>query len=94
MPSTLPLTGPTSEPDENNPARQLRLGFDTAGRVLEIIVLRFSQSHTTLAAAEEDVAGCPVRPVPQRELSSTTVGRRSLACACVRPPDLCRPDDC
>jgi hypothetical protein len=28
-----------SEPDENSLARQLRLGFDSAGRLLEIIVL-------------------------------------------------------
>ena len=26
---------------EDGPARQLRLGFDTSGRLLEVVVLRF-----------------------------------------------------
>lgn len=34
-----------SEPDENDPARQLRLGFDTSGRLLEIVVLQFDSGN-------------------------------------------------
>lgn len=30
-----------AELDEDHPSRQLRLGFDAAGRVLEVVVLRF-----------------------------------------------------
>lgn len=30
-----------SDLDVGSPARQLRLGFDAAGRVLEVVVLRF-----------------------------------------------------
>lgn len=40
-----------SEPDEDSPARQLRLGFDTAGRVLEIIVLRFDSGNELIIHA-------------------------------------------
>lgn len=40
-----------SEPDEGSPARQLRLGFDTAGRVLEIIVLRFDSGNELIIHA-------------------------------------------
>lgn len=40
-----------SEPDEHNPARQLRLGFDTAGRILEIIVLRFDSGNELIIHA-------------------------------------------
>jgi hypothetical protein len=31
--------------DDDSPARQLRLGFDTAGRILEVVVLRFDSGH-------------------------------------------------
>jgi len=31
--------------DENNPARQLRLGFDTRGRLLETVVLVFDSGN-------------------------------------------------
>lgn len=31
--------------DENNPSRQLRLGFDTEGRLLETIVLVFDSGN-------------------------------------------------
>jgi hypothetical protein len=30
-----------SDLDDDSPARQLRLGFDSAGRLLEVVVLRF-----------------------------------------------------
>ena len=30
-----------SDLDDDSPARQLRLGFDTTGRLLEVVVLRF-----------------------------------------------------
>lgn len=40
-----------SEPDENSPARQLRLGFDTAGRLLEIIVLHFDSGNELIIHA-------------------------------------------
>jgi len=40
-----------SEPDEDNPAHQLRLGFDTAGRLLEIIVLHFDSGHELIIHA-------------------------------------------
>jgi hypothetical protein len=31
--------------DDDSPARQLRLGFDTAGRILEVVVLRFDSGN-------------------------------------------------
>ena len=31
--------------DDDSPARQLRLGFDTAGRILEVVVLRFDTGN-------------------------------------------------
>lgn len=31
--------------DDDSPARQLRLGFDTAGRLLELVVLRFDSGN-------------------------------------------------
>lgn len=34
-----------SDLDDDSPARQLRLGFDTAGRLLEVVVLRFDSGH-------------------------------------------------
>lgn len=34
-----------SDLDEDSPARQLRLGFDTAGRLLELVVLRFDSGN-------------------------------------------------
>jgi len=40
-----------SEPDENSPARQLRLGFDTAGRLLEIIMLHFDSGNELIIHA-------------------------------------------
>lgn len=40
-----------SEPDEGNPARQLRLGFDTAGRLLEIILLHFDSGNDLIIHA-------------------------------------------
>ncbi len=40
-----------SEPDENHPARQLRLGFDTSGRLLEIIVLQFDSGNELIIHA-------------------------------------------
>lgn len=33
------------ELDENSPARQLRLGFDTRGRLLEVVVLVFDSGN-------------------------------------------------
>lgn len=40
-----------SEPDEDSPARQLRLGFDTRGRLLGLIVLRFDSGNELLMHA-------------------------------------------
>lgn len=40
-----------SEPDEDNPARQLRLGFDTTGRMLEIVVLHFDSGNELIIHA-------------------------------------------
>jgi len=37
--------------DEDSPARQLRLGFDSSGRVLEIVVLRFDSGEELLIYA-------------------------------------------
>ncbi|MEJ7833538.1 MAG: hypothetical protein WKF79_11520 [Nocardioides sp.] len=37
--------------DENSPARQLRLGFDAAGRLLEVVVLRFDSGNELLIHA-------------------------------------------
>ncbi len=34
-----------SELDEDSPARQLHLGFDSAGRLLEVVVLRFDSGN-------------------------------------------------
>lgn len=34
-----------SELDDDSPARQFRLGFDTAGRLLELVVLRFDSGN-------------------------------------------------
>lgn len=34
-----------SDLDDDSPARQLRLGFDTAGRLLELVVLRFDSGN-------------------------------------------------
>lgn len=34
----------TSDLDDDSPARQLRLGFATAGRLLELVVLRFDSA--------------------------------------------------
>jgi len=31
--------------DDNSPARQLRLGFDTSGRLLELVVLIFDSGN-------------------------------------------------
>lgn len=40
-----------SDLDEDSPARQLRLGFDTAGRLLEVVVLRFDSGNELLIHA-------------------------------------------
>jgi hypothetical protein len=37
--------------DDDSPARQLRLGFDTAGRLLEIVVLRFDSGNELIIHA-------------------------------------------
>ena len=37
--------------DENSPARQLRLGFDATGRLLEVVVLRFDSGNELLIHA-------------------------------------------
>lgn len=37
--------------DEEHPARQFRLGFDPAGRLLELVVLRFDSGHELLIHA-------------------------------------------
>ena len=37
--------------DEDSPARQLRLGFDSAGRLLEAVVLRFDSGEEPLIHA-------------------------------------------
>ena len=34
-----------AELDEENPARDFRLGFDGVGRLLELVVLRFDSGH-------------------------------------------------
>ena len=34
-----------AEVDEDNPAREFRLGFDRVGRLLELVVLRFDSGH-------------------------------------------------
>jgi hypothetical protein len=40
-----------SDLDEDSPARQLRLGFDTGGRLLEVVVLRFDSGDELLIHA-------------------------------------------
>lgn len=37
--------------DEDSPARQLRLGFDTTGRILELVVLRFDSGNELIIHA-------------------------------------------
>ena len=37
--------------DDDSPARQLRLGFDEAGRLLEIVVLRFDSGNELIIHA-------------------------------------------
>jgi predicted hotdog family 3-hydroxylacyl-ACP dehydratase len=37
--------------EEDSPARQLRLGFDASGRLLEIVVLRFDSGNELLIHA-------------------------------------------
>ena len=41
--ATLPLW--VEDLDDDSPARQLRLGFDTHGRLLEIVVLTFDSGN-------------------------------------------------
>lgn len=41
----------TSEVDGGNPARELRLGFDDAGRLLELVVLRFDSGNELIIHA-------------------------------------------
>jgi uncharacterized DUF497 family protein len=40
-----------SDLDDDSPARQLRLGFDPAGRLLEVVVLRFDSGEELLIHA-------------------------------------------
>jgi hypothetical protein len=40
-----------SDLDENSPGRQLRLGFDRAGRLLELVVLRFDSGNELIIHA-------------------------------------------
>lgn len=40
-----------SDLDEDSPARQLRLGFDATGRLLEVVVLRFDSGNEFLIHA-------------------------------------------
>lgn len=37
--------------DDGSPARQLRIGFDAAGRLLEVVVLRFDSGDELLIHA-------------------------------------------
>lgn len=37
--------------DDDSPARQLRLGFDTAGRLLEVVVLVFDSGNELIIHA-------------------------------------------
>jgi hypothetical protein len=39
------------ELDDDSPARQLRLGFDTTGRLLEVVLLRFDSGNELLIHA-------------------------------------------
>ncbi|MDZ7918408.1 MAG: toxin [Rhodococcus sp. (in: high G+C Gram-positive bacteria)] len=40
-----------SDLDDDNPARQFRLGFDPNGRLLELVVLRFDSGNELLIHA-------------------------------------------
>ena len=40
-----PHAGFACDLDDDSPARQLRLGFDTAGRLLEVVVLGFDSGN-------------------------------------------------
>lgn len=40
-----------SDLDEDSPTRELRLGFDAAGRLLEVVVLRFDDGNELLIHA-------------------------------------------
>jgi hypothetical protein len=37
--------------NEDSPGRQLRLGFDTAGRLLEVVILRFDSGNELIIHA-------------------------------------------
>jgi len=51
--SELELLAFANDLDEEEPARELRLGFDRVGRLLEIVVLRFgSGSQLTIHAVK------------------------------------------
>lgn len=40
-----------AELDDDSPARQLRLGFDTVGRLLEVVVFRFDSGNELIIHA-------------------------------------------
>ena len=40
-----------AELDDDNPAREFRLGFDESGRLLELVVLRFDSGNELLIHA-------------------------------------------
>jgi hypothetical protein len=40
-----------SDVDEDSPARQLRLGFESRGQLLEVVVLRFDSGNELLIHA-------------------------------------------
>jgi hypothetical protein len=40
-----------SDLDDDSPSRQLRLGFDSAGRLLELVVLRFDSGNELIIHA-------------------------------------------
>nr|WP_218680889.1 toxin [Rhodococcus qingshengii] len=40
-----------ADPDDDNPSRQFRLGFDPSGRLLELVVLRFDSGNDLLIRA-------------------------------------------
>lgn len=43
--------GVASPLDDDSPARELRLGFDSVGRLLEVVVLRFDSGNELIIHA-------------------------------------------
>ena len=48
-----------SDLDDDSPGRQIRLGFDGAGRLLELVVLRFDSGNELVNSRHEGATSVP-----------------------------------